>query len=67
MTYDVKIVVIDPRNYKVYKQDCIISLDYAPDYEDIVHEFFHQWSKKDKYDICYAIGVESMKLHDNTD
>ena len=65
MTYDVELIVIDPRNYKATRQLCVISLDYAPDYEDIVIEFFRRWDKADKYDVCYAIGVESMNLHDN--
>lgn len=67
MIYDVEIVIIDPRTYKAKETNCIISLEYVPDYEDIVHEFFHQWNKPDKYEICYAIGVKSMKLHDNKD
>ena len=65
MIYDVDVCIIDPRTYKVTRQSCMISLDYAPDYEDMVHEFFRNWDRKDKYDICYAIGIESMRLHDN--
>lgn len=65
MTYDVQICIINPITCKATKQSCIISLDYIPDYEDIVKEFFRQWDKADKYDVCYAIGVESMELHDN--
>lgn len=65
MTYDVQLSVIDPRTYKATTQLCVMTLDYAPDYEDIVTEFFRRWDKADKYDICYAIGVESMNLHDN--
>lgn len=65
MTYDVQISIIDPRSYKVTRQTCLISLDYAPDYEKMVCEFFRRWDRADKYDVCYAIGIESMKLHDN--
>ena len=63
--YDVEIVVINPDTYKAIVQECILSLDYVPDYEDIVMEFFRQWDKEDKYSTCYSIGVKSMKLHDN--
>lgn len=65
MTYDVQISIIDPRTCKATKQTCLISLDYAPDYEQMASEFFRRWDKQDKYDVCYAIGIESMKLHDN--
>ena len=65
MTYDVQICIISPITCKATKQSCIINLDYIPDYEDIVKEFYRQWDKPDKYDVCYAVGVESMKLHDN--
>lgn len=65
MTYDVQICIISPITCKATKQNCIINLDYIPDYEDIVKEFYRQWDKPDKYDVCYAVGVESMELHDN--
>ena len=65
MKYDVNIVIINPITYKAHRQNFIIDLDYAPDYKDIVNEFFRQWSRPDKFDICYTIGVESMNLHDN--
>ena len=65
MTYDVQIIVINPITYKAIRQAFTVSLNYVPDYEDIVNEFFRQWDKEDKYRTCYAIGVESMNLHDN--
>ena len=65
MTYDVQICIISPITCKATKQSCIINLDYIPDYEDIVKEFYRQWDNPDKYDVCYAVGVESMELHDN--
>ena len=65
MTYDVQLSIVDPRTCKAIKQPFVVSLNYVPDYEDIVNEFFRQWDNKDKYRICYAIGVESMNLHDN--
>ena len=65
MTYDVVVCIIDPRTCKATRQVCTISVDNVPDYEDIVKEFFRTWDKKDKYDVCYAVGIESMKLHDN--
>lgn len=65
MTYDVQICIISPVTYKAVLQKCVISIDHVPDYKDVVCEFFKQWDKEDKYTTCYAIGVESMKLHDN--
>ena len=65
MTYDVQIVVINPITYKATRQLCVFTFNSPPDYEDVVGEFFRCWDKKDKYDVCYSIGVESMNLHDN--
>lgn len=65
MSYDVEISVINPITFKATSHKCLFNLDYIPDYEDIVNEFFRQWDKEDKYKVCYAVGVKSMTIHDN--
>ena len=65
MIYKANICIIDPRTQKATRQECHLDLDYAPDYKDITIEFFRQWDNPDKYEICYAIGVESMTTDDS--
>lgn len=66
MLYNVDLTIINPDTLKAQDINCILDIDIlSPDYEDIVTYFFKRWDKKDKYDICYAIGVKHMELYDN--
>lgn len=61
MNYLVKICVTDPDSYTVSKYQFTSSYKRI-NYQDIIAEFFGSWDRKDKYERCYAIGVESINL-----
>lgn len=66
MVFEVQICVINPDTFQAKRKLCQINIDKpGPDYRDIVLEFFKNWEQQDKYEKCYAIGVESMKAYDN--
>lgn len=60
MKYNVKICVIDPDSYKVTKYNCLLTPEGYTQ-QDFVIAFFRQWDKQDKYNKCYAIGIEQIQ------
>lgn len=53
------ICVIDPESYNVSKYVCKLSPKKFTN-QDLISEFFKNWDRKDKYEKCYAIGVENI-------
>jgi len=63
MIYSVQLSIIHPESLKAILLDVVLTIDsVAPDYKDIVYEFFKHWDREDKYTTCYAIGVTKMHL-----
>lgn len=57
--YTTVICVIDPESYRVTKYVCKLTPKKFTN-QDFISEFFKNWDKKDKYEKCYAIGIESI-------
>lgn len=54
------ICIIDPEYYTATRIDVeLFPLELST--EEIIHAFFQQWDKYDKYEKCYALGVENFK------
>lgn len=58
--YSIVICVIDPDSYKVTKYNCKLTPKKFTN-QDFISEFFKNWKQKDKYEKCYAIGIESIQ------